>query len=187
VVVKPSLWNSWAYHVQPSFRFVFRSVENTKKSRNRGKKCIAVAAPRNLRESTATRLLRRRGGKGRRRGCCVAVRDGARESAKRVLMRRRAKRVLLRRRRGFQERRRVGRKGLRRGCCVAARSGARGSAKRLFVRRRRGEEEMRRRRGCYVCAHGGARGGAKRGGGGALWRVARLQLIGLLLGNAPVP
>jgi hypothetical protein len=34
---------------------------------------------------------------------------------------------------------------------------------------------MRRRRGCYVCARGGARGSAKRGGGGALVRVARLQ------------
>jgi hypothetical protein len=47
--------------------------------------------------------------------------------------------------------------------------------------------EMRQRRGCYVCARGGARGSAKRGNGGVLRRVARLQLIGLLRGAAPIP
>jgi hypothetical protein len=43
---------------------------------------------------------------------------------------------------------------------------------------------MRRRRGCYVFACGGARGSAKRGGGGASQRVARLQPIRLLDGAA---
>jgi hypothetical protein len=42
------------------------------------------------------------------------------------------------------------------------------------------------RRGCYVFARGGARGSAKRGNGGALRRVARLQQIVLLRGAASV-
>jgi hypothetical protein len=53
--------------------------------------------------------------------------------------------------------------------------------------RRRGEVGMRRRRGCYVFARGDVRGSAKRDGGGALRRVARLRQIGLLRENASVP
>jgi hypothetical protein len=58
---------------------------------------------------------------------------------------------------------------------------------RVFVQRRRGEEGMRQRLGYYVCIRGGARGSAKRGGSGALRRVARLKLTGLLRGAASVP
>jgi hypothetical protein len=73
--------------------------------------------------------------------------------------------------------------GRRRGCCVAARGGVRGSAQRVFVRPRRRVEGMRRPRGCHVCVRGDARGSAKRVCGGALRRVAREQLIGLLRGD----
>jgi len=48
-------------------------------------------------------------------------------------------------------------------------------------------KRMYRRRSCYVFARGGALGSAKRGGGGALRRVARLQKIVLLRGAASVP
>jgi hypothetical protein len=101
--------------------------------------------------------VRRREGKGRRRGYCVAARGGARGSTQRVFVRRRRGNNGMQRRRGCVRRgRRDNGMRRRRGCYVCARCGACGSAK-------------------------------SGGGGGALRRVARPQQILLLRGTVSVP